>query len=332
MKVATLKTADRDGALIIVNKNLDTAIRAKDIAPTLQRALDNWTATAPALEKIYRSLNTENPPLETFVFDPKMCESPLSRAFHWADGSTYVNHVELVRKARGTEMPESFWREPLVYQGGSDDFIGPRDDIVVASEDYGIDLEGETAVITDDVPMCTSAAAAGAHIKLIMLVNDVSLRNLIPHELIKGFGFYQGKPATAFSPVAVTPNELGDAWRDATIHRPLTVHINGKLYGEPLCGVDMTFNFHQLIEHLTKTRNLGAGTIIGSGTISNYDRSRGSACIAEQRMLETIEHGSPRTPFLSYGDRIRIEMFDAAGQSIFGAIDQVIAPLLAKLT
>lgn len=326
MKLATLKSSGRDGELVVVDKNLTNAVRVAHIAPSLQAALDDWQAVAPALEAVSRTLN-DDPPATAFAFDPLHCESPLPRAYHWVDGSAYVNHVELVRKARGAEMPESFWHEPLVYQGGSDDFLGPREDIVVPSEDYGIDLEGETAIITDDVPMCTGAAEAGPHIKLIMLVNDVSLRNLIPGELAKGFGFYQGKSATAFSPVAVTPEELGVCWRDGTVHRPLTVHINGELYGEPLCGVDMTFNFHQLIEHVTKTRNLGAGTIVGSGTISNYDRSRGSACIAEKRMLETIEHGNPRTPFLNYGDRVRIEMFDDAGYSIFGAIDQTVAPL-----
>ncbi len=324
MKLATLKNPNRDGELIVVDKSLSIAIRASEIAPTLQAALDDWPTTAPELEAIYRTLN-EDPQPEAFSFDPGQCESPLPRAYHWVDGSAYVNHVELVRKARGAEIPESFWHDPLVYQGGSDDFIGPTEDIVVLSEDYGIDLEGETAVITDDVPMGTSASAVENHIKLLMLVNDVSLRNLIPHELSKGFGFYQGKPSTAFSPVAVTPDELGSAWQTGTVHLPLTVHLNGELYGEPLCGVDMTFNFHQLIEHVTKTRKLGAGTIIGSGTISNYDRSRGSACIAEKRMLETIEHGTASTPFLKFGDRIRIEMFDPGGRSIFGAIDQRVA-------
>ncbi len=324
MKLATLKSANRDGELIVVDKSLRSAIRASDIAPTMQSALDDWHTTAPGLEAIYKTLN-EDPQPGAFTFDPGQCESPLPRAYHWVDGSAYVNHVELVRKARGAELPESFWHDPLVYQGGSDDFIGPMEDIVASSEDYGIDLEGETAVITDDVPMSTTASAAEIHIKLLMLVNDVSLRNLIPNELTKGFGFYQGKPSTAFSPVAVTPDELGSAWQSGTIHLPLTVHFNGELYGEPLCGVDMTFNFHQLIKHATKTRKLGAGTIIGSGTISNYDRSRGSACIAEKRMLEMIEHGAARTPFLRFGDQIRIEMFDPDGQSIFGAIDQRVA-------
>lgn len=325
LKLASLKTTSRDGALIVVNRNLDKAVSAQDVAPTLQAALDNWNIAGPELERIYEALN-DGKPDAGFPFDPAQCAAPLPRAYHWVDGSAYVNHVELVRKARGVELPESFWHEPLVYQGGSDDFVGPTDAVVVPAEEYGIDFEGETAVITDDVPMGTSATNAAAHVKLLMLVNDVSLRHLIPGELAKGFGFYQGKPSTAFSPVAITPDELGDAWRNGTVHRPLSVHLNGQRYGEPLCGVDMTFNFHQLIEHATRTRRLGAGTIIGSGTISNYDRSAGSACLAEQRMLETIEHGEPRTPFMKFGDRVRIEMFDEAGQSIFGAIDQVIAP------
>jgi fumarylacetoacetate (FAA) hydrolase len=240
------------------------------------------------------------------------------------DGSAYVNHVELVRKARGAELPDSFWHDPLVYQGGSDDFTGPCDDIVVASEDFGIDMEAETAVITDDVPMGTASNQAEPHVRLLMLVNDVSLRNLIPGELAKGFGFYQSKPSSAFSPVAVTPDELGHAYRGGTFSLPLRTILNGKLFGEPECGIDMTFNFHQLIAHVSKTRRLGAGTIIGSGTVSNYDRSRGSSCIAEKRMLETLEHGKPVTPFMRFGDSVRIEMFDRGGKSIFGAIEQTV--------
>jgi len=295
-----------------------------DIALSLQSALDNWERVSPRLTATYEQLNAGQ--LDAaFAFQTVNCCAPLPRAYHWVDGSAYVNHVELVRKARGAEMPSSFWHEPLVYQGGSDDFLGPCEDIVVSAEAFGIDLEGETAVITDDVPMATTSADASSHIMLIMLVNDVSLRNLIPKELAKGFGFYQGKPSTAFSAIAVTPDELGDSWRNGTIHRPLTIHINGDLYGTPLCGVDMTFNFYQLIEHVAKTRKLGAGTVIGSGTISNYDRSRGYACIAEQRMLETLESGKPATAFLNYGDRVQIEMFDESGNSIFGAIDQVVA-------
>ena len=323
MKLASLKSGGRDGTLVVVSRNLARAVAVPDIAMTLQVALDDWEETAPLLEEVAGYLEEGHVGGE-FAFDPSKTASPLPRAYHWVDGSAYVNHVELVRKARGAKMPESFWQDPLVYQGGSDDFLGPYEDIVVASEDYGIDMEAETAIITDDVPMRTTAGQAGKHIKLMMLVNDVSLRNLIPGELAKGFGFYQSKPSSAFSPVAVTPDELGDAFREGTINLPLRTWLNGRLFGEPECGVDMTFNFNQLIEHVTKTRRLGAGTIIGSGTISNYDRSRGSSCIAEKRMLETIEHGKPLTPFLNFGDTVRIEMADADGNSIFGAIEQKI--------
>jgi len=242
----------------------------------------------------------------SFAFDPAQCMAPLPRSFHWVDGSAYVNHVELVRKARGAEMPATFWTDPLVYQGGGDDLLGPRDDVPVPSEEFGIDLEGEVAIITDDVPMSTAQAHARNHIKLIMLVNDWSLRALIPNELAKGFGFYQSKPATAFSPVAVTPDELGNAWRDSKVHLPLVSRINGKDFGRPEAGIDMTFSFAQLIAHVTKTRRLGAGAIVGSGTVSNYDRSRGSSCLAEKRTLEQMESGTPRTPFLQFGDRVSI--------------------------
>ena len=254
-------------------------------------------------------------------FDPAQCAAPLPRAYHWVDGSAYVNHVELVRKARGAEMPASFWTDPLVYQGGSDDLLGARDDVPFSDASWGIDLEAEVAVVTDDVPMGTSAADGAAHIKLVMLVNDWSLRKLIPGELAKGFGFYQSKPATAFSPVAVTPDELGEAWRDSKVHLPLLSRINGEDFGRPDAGTDMTFSFAQLIAHVTKTRRLGAGTIVGSGTVSNYDRSRGASCLAEKRTLEQMEHGAPRTPFLQFGDRVSIEMRDGAGRSIFGALD-----------
>jgi fumarylacetoacetate (FAA) hydrolase len=253
--------------------------------------------------------------------------APLPRAYQWADGSAYINHVELVRRARGAEMPESFRADPLMYQGGSDDLLGPGDDIVCPAEKFGIDFEAEVAVITDDVPMGTPAARCGEHIRLLMLVNDVSLRNLIPAELAKGFGFFQSKPATAFSPVAVTPDELGAAWRDGKVHLPLVVHWNGTQVGAPNAGDDMTFSFPQLVAHITRTRNARAGSIVGSGTVSNVDRSRGYCCIAEKRSLETIDAGKATTPFMSFGDRVRIEMFDAAGRSIFGAIDQRVAPL-----
>lgn len=326
MKLATLKTGGRDGTLVLVSRDLSRAIAVPDIAPTLQAALDDWNAKRPALERAWRQLEDGAAPGGSLAFDPAGAASPLPRAYHWVDGSAYVNHVELVRKARGAEMPPSFWEDPLVYQGGSDDFIGPRDPIVVPSEDFGIDMESEIAVVTDDVPMGTSRAQAGRHIKLLMLVNDVSLRNLIPGELAKGFGFYQSKPATAFSPVAVTPDELGDAWDGGKVCLPLVTHLNGKLFGQPNAGVDMTFDFPRLIEHVTRTRRLGAGAIIGSGTVSNYDRSLGSSCLAEKRMLEIVEGGKPVTPFMKFGDRVRIEMFDSSGASVFGAIDQLVVP------
>ena len=329
MKLATLRNGTRDGQLVIVSRDLSAAAPAPANLPTLQSALDDWEAAEPKLRLLAASLEAGRA-AGSAPFEPRRAMSPLPRAYHWVDGSAYVNHVELVRKARGAELPPSFWTDPLVYQGGSDDFLGPTDDVPVPSEDFGIDLEGEVAVVTDDVPMGATADRAAGHVKLLMLVNDWSLRNLIPAELAKGFGFYQSKPATAFSPCAVTPDELGDAWRDARVHLPLVSHINGALLGQPDAGVDMTFDFTDLIAHVARTRRLRAGAIIGSGTVSNYDRSRGSACLAEPRMLEQIEHGQPETPFLRFGDRVRIEMFARDGQSIFGAIDQKVvaaAPL-----
>jgi fumarylacetoacetate (FAA) hydrolase len=322
MKLASLNKG-RDGVLVVVSRDLSRAIKVPVIAATLQAALDNWAAAKPKLEAVYQRLNDG---LEegAFAFDQAACHSPLPRAYHWADGSAYVNHVELVRKARGAEIPESFWHDPLMYQGGADCFIPPHSPIQVADEAWGIDLEAEIALITDDVPMGVTAAEAGQHIQLLMLVNDVSLRNLIPGELAKGFGFYQSKPSSSFSPVAITPDELGDCWKDGKVHRPLVSHINGALFGQPDAGTDMTFNFPTLVAHAAKTRPLGTGTIIGSGTVSNYDRSAGSSCLAEKRMLEIIESGEAKTPFLTFGDRVRIEMFDAAGHSLFGAIDQVV--------
>jgi fumarylacetoacetate (FAA) hydrolase len=319
MKLASLP-GGRDGRLAVVSRDLSRATPAEGIANTLQAALDDWPRFRPALEALSGEL--ESGRAKGRPFDPSTALSPLPRAYHWVDGSAYVNHVELVRKARGATMPDSFWTDPLMYQGGSDDFLPPQADAPFGSEDWGIDLEGEVAVVTDDVPMGTEAATALEHIRLVMLVNDWSLRNLIPAELAKGFGFYQSKPATAFSPVAVTPDELGDAWRDGRVHLPIVVQLNGKPFGSPNAGVDMTFNFGQLIAHAAKTRRLCAGSIVGSGTVSNLDRSTGSTCLAERRMLETLEHGKPVTPFLSFGDRVRIEMRDAAGRSIFGAIDQ----------
>ena len=322
MKLASLKHG-RDGKLVVVSRDLKRAIAADGIAPTLQVALDTWERSAPRLQQVYRELN-EGSPIGSFSFRPGDCASPLPRAFQWADGSAYVTHVELVRKARGAEMPPSFWTDPLMYQGGSDSFIGPEDDILASDEAWGIDMEGEVAVITGDVPMGASPEQAAPHIRLLMLVNDVSLRNLIPRELEKGFGFFQSKPATAFSPVAVTPDELGDHWRDGKVHLPLTVDLNGARLGSPNAGVDMTFSFPQLIAHVAKTRELEAGSIVGSGTVSNADRKSGSACLAEVRMLETIAKGKPETPFMRFGDRVRIEMKLPDGRSVFGAIDQTV--------
>jgi fumarylacetoacetate (FAA) hydrolase len=323
MKLATLKDGTRDGQLIVVSRDLKTAVVADGIARSLQRALDDWAFIAPQLDELYRALN-EGRARRSFDFAPQQCMAPLPRAFQWADGSAYLNHVELVRKARNAEMPASFWEDPLMYQGGSDDFIGPTDDIELKQEEWGIDFEAEVAVVTDDVPMGASPDQAFQQIRLLMLVNDVSLRNLIPEELAKGFGFFQSKPASSFSPVAVTPDELGTAWKDAKVHLPLRSIWNGKLVGQPNAGVDMVFNFAQLISHLVKTRNARAGTIVGSGTVSNKDAKKGYSCIAEKRCLETIADGKPITDFMSFGDTIKIEMLDADGKSIFGAIDQTV--------
>ena len=329
MKLASLKSG-RDGRLVVVSRDLARFLPADEVAATLQAALDNWSTARPALQRLADRADAG----EGETFDETACASPLPRAYQWADGSAYVNHVELVRKARGAEMPESFWTDPLMYQGGSDSFLGPRDNIPMADEAWGIDFEAEITVVTDDVPMGVSASDAAAHIQLVMLVNDVSLRNLIPAELAKGFGFFQSKPSSAFSPVAVTPDELGDAWRDAKLHLPLLSELNGELFGRPDAGVDMTFDFGQLVAHAAKTRPLSAGAIIGSGTVSNkLDGGPGKhinaggvgySCIAEVRTIETITNGKPATPFMQFGDRIRISMRDAAGQSIFGSIDQVV--------
>jgi fumarylacetoacetate (FAA) hydrolase len=322
MKLATLKDGTRDGQLMVVARDLKTAQLADGVARTLQRALDDWTFIAPQLDAIYQDLNRGSA-RRSFAFEPENCMAPLPRAFQWADGSAYLNHVELVRKARGADMPESFRDEPLMYQGGSDDFLGPTDDIALAREEWGIDFEAEVCVITDDVVMGATADQALQRIRLVLLANDVSLRNLIPDELAKGFGFLQSKPATSFSPVAVTPDELGDAWKGGKVHLPLLSTWNGKLVGKPLAGVDMAFNFPQLIAHLAKSRNVRAGAIIGSGTVSNQDSKRGYSCIAEQRCLEMIADGTPQTPFMAFGDTIRIEMLDD-GKSVFGAIDQLV--------
>ncbi|MDH3480909.1 MAG: fumarylacetoacetate hydrolase family protein [Gammaproteobacteria bacterium] len=329
MKLASLKNG-RDGRLVVVSRDLTRCLAAGDVAATLQSALDNWRMTRPALEALSAQLDAG----EGESFDEAACASPLPRAYQWADGSAYVNHVELVRKARGAEMPATFWTDPLMYQGGSDSFLGPRDSIPVIDEDWGIDFEAEIVVVTDDVPMGVSAADAVTQIRLIMLVNDVSLRNLIPGELAKGFGFFQSKPSSAFSPIAVTPDELGDAWRDAKVHLPLLSFLNDTAFGKPDAGIDMTFDFGQLVAHAAKSRPLGAGTIIGSGTVSNKlddgpgkpieDGGVGYSCIAEIRTIETINEGKPSTSFMKFGDRIRIEMNDASGDSVFGRIDQVV--------
>ncbi len=326
MKLASLKDGTRDGQLTVVSRDLHKAVMATAIAPTLQRVLDDWADYEPQLRELYDALN-QGRARHAFDFATSTCMAPLPRAFQWADGSAYVNHVELVRRARGAEMPPEFWSDPLMYQGGSDDFLGARDAIVCASEAYGIDFEAEVAVITADVPMGVTSVEALNGIRLLMLVNDVSLRNLIPAELAKGFGFFQSKPATAFSPVAITPDELGAHWHTGRVCRPMRVHWNGELVGQPNAGDDMVFDFGQLIAHAAKTRNLRAGSIVGSGTVSNRDATRGYCCIAEQRCLETLAHGAPRTAFMRYGDTVRIDMLDEEGQSFFGAIEQSVAPL-----
>jgi fumarylacetoacetate (FAA) hydrolase len=320
MKLASLK-GGRDGRLVVVSRDLTRAAPAWGIASTLQAALDDWDRVRPQLEAIYRTLN-DGKAQGAFAFEEPACASPLPRAYQWADGSAYLVHVELVRKARGAEMPKSFWTDPLMYQGGSDGFLGPRDPIIAADEAWGIDFEGEVAVVTGDVPAGCSIAEAHKSIRLVMLVNDVSLRNLISNELAKGFGFFQSKPASAFSPVAVTTDELDGHWHEGKVHLPLLIQLNGKPFGAPNAGEDMAFNFPQLIAHAARTRSLTAGSIIGSGTVSNRDRAAGSACIAERRMLEQIEGGAPTTPFLKSGDRVRIEMKDEGGRGIFGAIEQ----------
>ncbi|QTN23436.1 fumarylacetoacetate hydrolase family protein [Rhizobacter sp. AJA081-3] len=326
MKLATYKDGSRDGQLVVVSRDLSTAHYASGIATRLQQVLDDWNFLSPQLEDLYQTLN-HGKARHAFPFEPAQCAAPLPRAFQWADGSAFINHVELVRKARGAEVPESFYTDPLMYQGGSDDFLGPTDDIVCASEEFGIDFEAEVAVVTGDVAMGSSPDEALEGIRLLMLANDVSLRHLIPAELAKGFGFFQSKPATAFSPVAVTPDELGGAWKGGRVHLNLESVWNGKRVGLCDAGDEMTFHFGQLIAHLCKTRNARAGSIVGSGTVSNKDWSRGYSCIAEKRAIETIESGAPKTEFMRYGDRIRIEMKGTDGTSVFGAIDQRVAPL-----
>ena len=330
MKLASLKRGGRDGTLVLVSRDLRRCVPVPEVAPTLQRALDDWSRAEPVLRTEAARLE-EGKVANAEPFDPALVAAPLPRAYQWLDGSAYLYHVELVRKARKAEMPPSFYSDPLMYQGGSDSFIGPTDDILAGDEAWGIDFESEVAVVTDDVPMGSSSAGAAGHIKLLMLVNDVSLRNLIPTELAKGFGFVQGKPATAFSPVAVTPDELGSAWDGRKVNLPLASSLNGKLFGRPNAGADMNFDFPTLIAHASRTRELEAGTIVGSGTVSNRDPAAGSACLAERRMIETIEDGAPKTPFLKFGDRIRIEMLGGEGRSIFGAIDQKVVRFQPRL-
>jgi len=333
MKLATLKNGTRDGRLVVVSRDLTRCTDAAMVAPTLQAALDKWDIYAPRLASLAEQVELGSVP--TFRFHEHDCESPLPRAFQWADGSAYINHVELVRKARGAEVPESFYSDPLMYQGMSDGFLGPRDPIPLGDPAWGCDMEGEIAVITGDVPMGTSPEEAAGHIKLVMLCNDVSLRGLIPAELAKGFGFFQSKPASAFSPVAVTPDELGDHWRDGAVNLPLRVDLNGEPFGRAEAGEDLTFNLPTLVAHAAKTRDLSAGSIIGSGTVSNKGKDggpgktiveggRGYSCIAEIRMIQQLLNGAPETPFLQIGDTVRIEMMDGEGHSIFGAIEQTV--------
>ena len=321
MKLGSLKEGGRDGTLIVVSRDLARAVRAKGIATTMQAALEDWSNLAPRLNALSESLNAGDAD-GVFDLDFNVLAAPLPRAYEFVDGSAYLPHVERVRRARGAEVPESFYTDPLMYQATSAGFYGPRDAVRVVSEDHGIDLEAEIVVITDDVPMAVTPAQAAEHIQLIGLVNDVSLRNLIPGELNKGFGFLQSKPRSALSPVFVTPDELGNAWRDNKVHLPLLTHINGAWFGAPEAGVDMQFDFSQLVAHAAKTRPLSAGTIVGSGTIANEDTSKGASCFAEQRTVETLRDGKPSTPFMKFGDVVRIEMLNSDGGHIFGAIEQ----------
>jgi fumarylacetoacetate (FAA) hydrolase len=323
MKLASLKSGGRDGSLVIVSSSLEQYVSASDVAPTLQAALDDWLHAERGLQVISDELNAGRRE-DAQALDFSVLASPLPRAYEFVDGSAYLPHVERVRRARGAEVPESFYVDPLMYQATSSGFLGPRDPVPVVSESYGIDFESEVVVVTGDVPMAVSDTAAGTHIVLIGLINDVSLRNLIPGELAKGFGFLQSKPRSALSPVLVTPDELGENWVNTVLDLPLSSTLNGEWFGNPEAGIDMQFNFAQLIAHAAKTRPLAAGTIVGSGTIANQDTSRGASCLAEKRMLEIIANGKPTTPFMSFGDTIRIEMFDKDGNNIFGSIEQTI--------
>ncbi len=325
MKLASLKAGGRDGTLIVVSRQLDCFVVATDIASTLQAALDGWQQTAPRLNALYAELN-HGKCNDSTALDVTALAAPLPRAFEFVDGSAYLPHVERVCRARGAQVPESFYVDPLMYQATSAGFLGPRDSVAVVSEDYGIDFESEIIVITDDVPMAVTPEQASGHIQLIGLINDVSLRNLIPAELAKGFGFLQSKPRSALSPVLVTPDELGDAWLDSKVLLPLHSTLNGAFFGKPEAGDDMQFNFAQLVAHAALTRPLTAGTIVGSGTIANQNTSKGASCLAEIRMLEIIANGKSATSFMKFGDHIRVEMFDRQGDSIFGAIEQKIVP------
>ena len=320
MKLATLRDASRDGQLVVVSNDNRYYVTAAEVAPSLQAALDHWNVAEPKLRELSVKLNTKQ--LESFPFDPTKALAPLPRAYEWIDGSAYINHIVLVRKARGAELPLTLRTDPLVYQGGSGHFLAPTEDIKLADPSWGCDFESEICVIMGDTPQGTKRHDASRHIRLVMLCNDVSLRNLIPQELEKGFGFFQSKPATTFSPICVTPDELGEAWNDGRLHLPLVTHLNGKKFGDPDAGPEMHFSFFDLIEHLCKTRSYTAGTILGSGTVSNEGGKRGFSCLAEVRMLEKIEKGSIKTPFLSFGDFVEIEMFDRTGRSIFGKIAQ----------
>ncbi len=320
MKLATLRTGSRDGALLVVKRDLSAWTLATGVSPTLQAALDMWDEVEPKLQKLAAELEAGTAKSEPF--DPSKLMAPLPRAYEWVDGSAYLNHVILVRKARKAEPPPTLKTDPLVYQGGSSEMLGPTQDIVARDEKFGVDFESEVAVVLGDTPMGTTSAEAGKYVRLLMLVNDVTLRNLIPDELAKGFGFFQGKPATAFSPVAVTPDEVGAAWKDGRLHLTLQTWLNGTLVGDTHAGPEMHFSFFDLMQHISKTRNFTAGTILGSGTVSNEERARGISCLAEVRMIETIETGAPKTQFMKHGDRVEIEMKDADGKSVFGRIDQ----------
>ena len=323
MKLATRKNNTRDGELLVVSRDNQTAVLANEVAPTLQAVMDDWSANSAKLHAIYDALNAGERS-DAFPVDVNTLHSPLPRAYAWIDGSAYINHIVLVRKARGAEPPATLKTDPLVYQGGSDTFLGPRDDIPLADTAWGCDFESEIAIVMDDTPQGVKAEDVGQYVRLVMLCNDVSLRNLIPGELAKGFGFFTSKPSSAFSPFAITPDELGDAWQNGRLHLPLITHLNGEKYGDPDAGPEMHFSFYEIVAHVCKTRSLSAGTIVGSGTISNEDRSRGSSCLAEKRMIEKIDTGAFITPFMNYGDNVAIEMFNAAGESLFGRIEQTV--------